>query len=638
MRVPLVAIAAAIAGVTLSAQQPQTFRSRTEIVPIEVTVLDASGNPVADVQAAEFEVLVGGRRRSIQSAQFIRTEPTAVTRPAREAATSTNELPASGRLLLIVVDESNLRPGSNLNVVRAAGKLLERLSPGDAVGLTRMPDGGGVAFTHDRARIVAGLEAVTGKPPRARASRYTVYLSEADDFADTQRFQWPAALRRECGDPATPGYELCVGGVQMEARDFLLHEELKRATFTTTLLRLINALAASRMPVTIVVISEGLYVQRDLGVFSGIAAAAAAARVSLQVVRPMSSGFGPGATGFSSDPTADNELSRFGLERLAGELRGTVHEVSSTGAITFDAISRELSGYYLLGVEPAEEDQRSRARSLKVNVNRRGVTVRARSAFAMAPEPTVARDALEQLREMLKSPVPQPGLPMKVSTMVVSAPGGNARLLVSAEIGDPIDARAAYHVGFLLLDSRGEAMTSSAGTLPLEPSRAGIASPALFSTSHTVEPGEYSIRIAAIGPDGRAGSVHHTLQAALSKARAGIEVSDLLVTTPPPANRFPLFTPSAIVDGPMITALVELVHDKAAVLDATTVRFEIAGHALPAKAEPASRGAKHYRRTFTVITPLALAAGEYELRAVVTTPGEAPWTTTRAFRFEPAAK
>ena len=618
---------------------PRPFKSGTEVVAIEVTVVDAEGNPVPDLAAADFDVSVAGRRRAIQSTQFIRTEPAAVLRLPREAGVSTNQLPTSGRLLLLVVDESNLRPGGSMPVVRAAEALLERLSPGDFVGVTRIPDGGGVEFTHDRARVTAALRQITGRPPRPKSTRVNVYLSEAADYEDTQRIQWPAALRRECGDPKDFGYAMCVAAMQAEAHGILRDEELKLATVTGMIRRLIETAGAARMPVTMVVISESLFVGRDTGALTGLASAAAFARVSLNVVRPLSSAFDVGNQGFSSDSTADNDLRRLGLERLAAELRGGYYEVSSTGASVFDRIGRELSGYYLLGIESTDDDRGARARPLRVSVVRPGVTVRSRAAFALPPPSTPPANPTEQLREMLKAPAPARGLPVTLTSYVIGGgTGDRVRLLISAEIGDAIEQDATYHVGLLALGPTGDHIVSTAGTLRLARSRHTSPSPALFTTSVEVAPGEYAIRLAAVAADGRAGSVHHIARAALHKFPAGIAASDFIVAAAPPPDQFPLFNPPAIVEGPRLAARLDLEHDEATVLNSIKVRFALAGHNFAAMADPAVRSGGAYHRTFSMTTPLDLPAGEYEMRAVVTPPGGDPFEITRAFRYETPPK
>lgn len=617
-------------------QAPTPFKSETEVVAIEVTAIDAAGNPVPDLGIADFEVTVAGRRRPIQSVQFIRAEPATSAPPPREAGVSTNQLPTSGRMLLLVVDESNMRPGANLPVMRAAEMLLERLSPGDVAGVARIPDGGGIEFTHDRARVTAALRQISGRPPRPRTSRHTVYISEAADYADTQRMQWPAAVQRECGQPTDLGYGLCLSTMQTEAIEILREEEVKRATFTSTVRRLIQTASAARTPVTMVLISEGLFVGRDSGALAGLASEAAFARVSLNVIRPMGSAFDAGNPGFSSDPAADNDLRRQGLERLAADLRGGYYEVSSTGAAVFDRIGRELSGYYLLGIEPTKDDRTSRARPLRVSVKRPGVTTRARAAFALPPPAANPANVTEQLREMLKAPAPARGLPMALASHVIGAgPGRRLRLLIAAEIGDAIEGQATYHVGLLVLGPRGDHIVSTAGTLRLEPSRRTAASPALFTTSVEIEPGDYSVRLAAVAADGRAGSIQHSAPGVLRKLSAGFAASDLIVAAEPPSGQFPLFNPRAIVEGPGIAALIEIEHDDAAVLEGTRVRFELAPHRFAARAAPAVAGGGGHRRMFSMTTPVDLAAGEYEIRAVVTPPSGEPIVITRAFRYEP---
>ena len=633
MRSVIAVVALAALASPVRARQPQqTFTASTDVAAVEVSVLDANGNPVPDLAITDFDVTVSGRRRVIQSAQFIRTEPGSAPPPARESGVSTNQLPTSGRLLLLVMDESNLRPGGTVPVIRAAEALLQRLSPGDFVGVARIPDGGGVEFTHDRTRVIAALRDIKGRPPRPRRSRVTVHISEAADYADTQRLQWPAALKRECGEPNSFGYSLCVGAMQTEAQEILRDEELKLTTFTSTIRRLIEAAGAARMPVTMVVISESLFVGRDAGALSGLAATAAFARVSLNVVRPLTSAFDAATTTLSSDPAADNDLRRHGLERLAAEFRGGFYEVSATGAVVFDRISRELSGYYLLGIELTDDDRRSRARPLRVTVRRPGVVVRARAAFWAPPVTSTPTNHAERLKEMLRAPAPTRGLPLKLTSRTIGeGTGDRLRLLIAAEVGTEIETSATYHVGLLVVGPKGDHIASTAGTLHLAPARPGRRSPALFTTSLVVDPGDYNVRVAAIAADGQSGSVHHIAPAALSKLGHGFSASEIILSAEPPPQTFPQFTPSSIVDGPRAAVVMELRHDDAKELDTASVRFEVAGQSFEAVAPPATAN----RRVFSRIFDLELTTGDYEMRAVVTPSTGEPFTVVRTFRFQP---
>jgi VWFA-related protein len=587
-------LAADAAAQSTAAAGGQTFRAGTELVLVDVSVLDRNGTPVPDLAAPDFRVSVGGKPRPIRSVQFIRTEPAAVSTAAPPSAVSTNQLPSSGRLVLIVVDESNLRIGAPLRVVREAERLLTQLSPGDLVGVSRIPYGGGVEFTADRARVVAALNAITGSAPRPRPNQMTVFISEALDFeetvgtsptsaAPTGRRLWLAALKRECGEPNTPGYSQCAAAMQMEARSILREEDQKRSTTASVLHNLMTSAGASRAPVIMVLISESFFLGRDPGALAGLAAAGAAARVSLHVVRPAISAYDVSNAGFSSDPGGDEELRRSGLETLAAQFRGAFHEVSATGTQVFDRIGRELSGYYLLGVDPADEDRTGRARRLQVEVTKPGVTVRARPTFALpskAPDAT-KMDATTRLKALLTSPVPAPELPMAITAAAIAEPAHDrTRLLLAAEIGADTAQRENYQVGVIVLDSRGEIVSQIAGPAALSPSRGNLRRPE--------------------------------------------------------AGQVPTFTPAAVIDGNEIAAVLEVSHPESATLAQSTVRFEIAtedGRIFLAADVEAGGGDE--RRSFArVIGIPGLPVDNYLLRAVVTHNGQTVATVVKPFRRE----
>ena len=96
------------------AQQPQpprpVFETKTELVLVDVNVVDRDARPVPTLAAGDFQLEVNGQPRPIASVQFISTTPGNVTPSTpREAASSSNDTTTTGRLLLFVVDESSLR-------------------------------------------------------------------------------------------------------------------------------------------------------------------------------------------------------------------------------------------------------------------------------------------------------------------------------------------------------------------------------------------------------------------------------------------------------------------------------------------------------------------------------------------------
>ena len=74
-RVALTAAAVATACVLVAAQEKQApatiFRTGTNIVRVDATVVDGRGNPVTDLTAADFEVREDGVVQTISSFKFV---------------------------------------------------------------------------------------------------------------------------------------------------------------------------------------------------------------------------------------------------------------------------------------------------------------------------------------------------------------------------------------------------------------------------------------------------------------------------------------------------------------------------------------------------------------------------------------
>lgn len=610
--------------------QPR-FRSSAEVIAIDVTVVEQDGTPVADLTAEDFTVTVEGRRRAIQSAQFLRADPGArAPRPDE----SSNTDASSGRLLLIVTDDATLRPGSQA-VVGAAAALLDRLGPGDLAGIAHIPDGGGVPFTTDRARLIHELERIRPATPQFRSDA-SIYISEALDHDGAQRVQWPAAVTRECGAEAdSPVFRLCLVNLQQAARTLVIDESIKTNATARGLERLMKSLAPTGRPVTVVLISESMVIARDPSALAGIAEACAEARVSLHVVQPAPPTAEMNARGFPSDPLTDAQLRAEGLELMAARARGAFHRVVSTGASTFEQIGRETSGYYLLGIEPAPEDRREPRRRVDVSVRRPGVTVRARSMFALDAKPAeTPADMTTRLRLLLEGPVPERGVPLRMTARTVSGTGGQVRVLIAAEVGEPTDQQARYHLGLIAIDREGSVKARTAATTVLSPARAGRQSPSLFTTSLLLDPGDYSVRLAAIDQTGRSGSVHHGIRASLRQWPRGFRTSDLVVANQPAASEFPPFNASSIVETADVAAVIEVMHDNAAAVNDVTVRFELDGEVVESRAQPATSAGRPAVRSFASLLGIT-GAGEHRLRAMISVPGAEAIAVERTFSYDP---
>jgi len=111
---------------------PPVFPTGVELVAIDLSVVDGQGRPVRDLGPSDFQVTVKGKPRRVVSVEFIeQTGEAPPEAPPSPAPThfSTNERLVRGRLVLIAVDENNIRVGSGRDVVREADELLARLGP-----------------------------------------------------------------------------------------------------------------------------------------------------------------------------------------------------------------------------------------------------------------------------------------------------------------------------------------------------------------------------------------------------------------------------------------------------------------------------------------------------------------------------
>jgi VWFA-related protein len=635
---------------TTPPQAPQvprpSFETKAEIVLVDVNVVDRDAKPVASLGETDFDLEVNGQPRQIASVQFISTTPTNSTAATpRESSYTSNESETTGRLLLFVVDEGSLRVGANRSVLRAAQSLFDRLAPGDLVGVARLPNGfGGVEFTADRKRVTDALMKVSGAAS-SRVGMNHINISEAWALESNDPGTFQQAVDRECAGMSGADLEACANVVEADARALLLEASSRARATLQALEALLRNMIQLKMPVNIVLMSEGMFVARDRQSMTMLGRLAAEARATIHVIRPSQQFFDveDRSPGGSASRFFDDGLMSEGLEQVAGQTRGSYSNVTGDGRIAFDRLGRELSGYYLLGFEPTEADRTGRERRIKVSVKPRGLTVRARPTFVV-PAAEAAKTELtpmQQLGEVLKSPLPMRGLPMRVATYSAPETGSTkVRVIITAEVGDAATTPADWPVGVIVLDKNDKVVVNRGGVSTLAPASArGAETPRLLLTSVALDPGEYTLRIAAVDDAGRGGSVHHSINARLNRGPNGINVSDLmLMPQPPVAGELPRPRPTTVIDHETVSAMIELTGADQGLLGKTKVTLQISdaenGNALVnVEARQVARGNV---RAFAAQMRLGvLPAGEYIARAIIQPPGLPEMRLTRAFMLSP---
>jgi VWFA-related protein len=604
-------------------QEPPVFPAAVDIVAVDVNVVDAQGRPVRRLTTDDFSLTVDGKPRALASVEYVDLDGTSEPTEAKPRSPyfSTNAGAPRGRLVLIVVDQANIRVGGGRAVMNAADQLLDRLTPADRTGLIAIPPPGpSVELTAEHALVREALKKVTG---RARFTGPTLGLTEALAYVDHDSIRWSQVTDRECGQIADEKQrEACIRQLEGEAQEVGIRYRAESQASFKSLGAVFEALKTIEGPKTVLLITEGLSDFEGMGAITEMASRAAAARVSLYVLRLDGGGGFADAERSRPNQSAfeDEDVRRRGIDALASVARGAVFNVVGSAEAVFDRISRELTGYYLLGFEAHAGDRDGRDHAIRVQVNRRNLTVRSRSRLTIPAAGSGPKDE-EAVVATMRAPFLATDLTVRVASWAMGDPAsGKVRMIVAAEVEK---ARGGVTVGFVLADGKGKAVGSNAQRLPAS----ADAGPQAFLGTALVEPGEYTLKLAAIDGTGRRGSVEHVAKAALVSA-GGLELGDLLVGRPPAPGAVLRPSVDLKADAAGLTARVEMYGKDAERLGKAAVVLEVAeaetGPALLRLSVPSAEAPEGGRRVAQATLPLGLLPpGDYMVRAAVSV-GEKP--------------
>ena len=622
---------AALAAAALQAQQLPVFRAGVELLEVDVSVVDGQGAPITDLSASEFAVSVDGDPRRVVSAQFVDLRPAAPAPRATAAAVPEVSYTATaagdrGRLIMLAIDRESISFGEGQRAMEAASDFLDTLGPTDQVALVTVPPPGPSAdFTTNHQLVRDRLETAFGSG-RGGFRPDTMSVSDAIAIASGNL---NVALRMCAGSELVD----CETTVREEAQTILVDVRRQTMQSVWALEGLLDRLSDIEGRKYMVWISEELLTPDSGTELLQVRSLAAAAQTSVHVLM-LDKRY------LAHTSPQERQLEELGLRLMADYTGGTVHRVVENAEHAFERIGREISGYYLLGVEPLEDDLDGEQHEIDVSVQRRGARVRARREVVhhAGAQPGTAE---ERLRRLLGSPLAASDLPLRVATYQYrEADGSRVRVLVATDVErDPADPEVTF--GYLLVGEDG-AIVSSGGAAA-RPGTADLPWGPWVEQfdSLVVEPGRYTLKLAAVEEGGRHGSLVHELDVT-GGAELPVALSDLLLgTVPDDAAAVRPSVEPRLTDGRLMTYL-ELYGDDPAGLDDVEVRIDVAGRpagaALVSQAgEPAPMAAAAAAAVSTVMRVDVLPPGQYVARAVVTRGGEEIGRQWRSFQIVHAA-
>jgi hypothetical protein len=446
---------------------------RPASLTVDFLALQADGTPVADLQASEVEVRLNGRVRTVRSIRRVATAPApAATGAARgvPAPFGTNATMATGRSIVLVVDEESFIAGDAQLLRSAVDGLLSGLAPADQTMIVGLPFAGvRVPFTADRTRIRLAMAGLSGQGNRTE--------SGSDLACRTRRF--------------------------LESLDGFLQDQAGRSSPLTVIL-FTAGLAAPRRDAPMA-LAPGMC-ELLVNHFQRITITAGAARANFFVAQPDDIGTGAGrfseSIGGSGYLGSDNPLE--GIENIAGATGGVRVPLDATGTKSLLRVARESSAYYVAELEPERNEAFGRSRPLDVRVLRRGVTVRARPQITFAERPHEAAPVRLALSDLLASRESFTDLPLRAAGFTVREPDERLRVGVVVETADPVSLVSA---GAVLVEGDGRIVARwFANDTLAHPLLGAMAAP----------PGTYRLRVVAIDSTGRVGAAEDVVDVGLT--------------------------------------------------------------------------------------------------------------------------
>ncbi len=590
-----------VVATILSILQQPTFRSRVDLIRLDVRVVDGDGRPVRDLRPEDFTVTLDGSPRQVTFARFYGPDDVPPQQRAEEpVVVATNTTAAPGRVVVIVVDLESIDPGSEKLIFDTTAGLVDGLSPADAVGLLLIP-GKGVELTRDHQKVRDALKSLRGLAP-APLSHYTYSARDAEailsnDFIAREEVVGP-------GDCTVVTAPVCSPDPKEAARHSLLEISRRLRLVVGSLTSLFGNLEPFEAPKSVVFVSAGL-LRRSINDddFLNLRRRAATAGVSFSVVQLQQPA--NNVTVRMRASVTPNDL-REGLDGVAAAADGNVYYGVARATGAFERIRSEIVHSYQLGVESLPTDADDRRHRLKVEVKRPGVSVITRKELVIPKTPPRALNPVD----LLAQPVDLTETPIAAAMFTTrgTEPSTLKVILLVEQLGAKSAADGASYA--LTIQQDGKNVFETADRFAAGSSRAAIAA--------QLAPGRYRLRTAVVDSAGRPGSIDVPIMVGLRQAGPR-PFSDLILGDTSGGKFLPLTRASASTK---IETAIELYGADPTHLDGLTVTIEAVrpGQSSPSVQVPAKiEKTDNERRNFAgaQLAPGSLAPGTWIISAVV---------------------
>lgn len=497
-------------GWALAQQSPPqadrpTFATSTDIVRLEVSVLDKDRHPVRGLTPSDFTVLENGKERPVVAFTPVELpSPPAVSAPVaswvRDAPRDvvTNADNEAGRLVVIAFDWS-IRLDDQPLARRIALSAVDGLGPTDqaTVVFTKPTAAAGRSqgFTADHAWLRAAINrpfaaALTCRPPKCDSI-----------IVDPEGYQSGECLCGMCTLEALTNLANTLRAVSQRPKAII---------FIGTYVRTFEMMTPTHIPVmkpgeitpTFTMMPGATDCSgRLLEKRRAFEHAAAAANITVHVLDPV-----------GQETDANSPL---GIDRMRERLDSLPVIADMTGGRTvlntneperaIPAILDESASYYLLGFTPGSSTRDDKPRSVAVRIRPRGLTVKARSEYSMRDAAPAGGTPEVRLARSASGVLPSDDVPFEASVVPMIA-GRRAAAVVVGRVEDASARPTALLTA--AFTSRAVPVVSRRLSIRDVTGRAAGSGAMGLVSALALDPGFYELRVATELSGGATGSVH----------------------------------------------------------------------------------------------------------------------------------
>jgi len=411
------ALLIALAGTRAATAQQVPFRTAANVIAVEASVYDKSGQPVTNLTAADFQIIEDGQTQPVQTIYLVSSDPAFVS--GTQPPAKPNELPGSSdpsskptepvrrelrsRVMVFVFDLTHLSAdGYKRSRTAVESFLNENLTSADLVGIVA----GGTMLNNKIDTDKAALLKAMGSMKGPNLSRYNDmrtfprFIDEAEGVAIARmdRETTTRVVQRACSEQPSDcqgpaGDEPVRQQVEAKAREIASAVQRDSALSLAALQTLANGLGRLPGSKNVLVFSDGFFTGELMERLKDVVTLSARNDVRFSTLDARGLGRDPRTqnmmgmqsltaagdlSSISGDPNAD-VLSSLAID-TGGEMIMNRNDLKPG----IDIIARAAGTYYVLGYAPTRPMD-GKYHGITVKVTRPDVTVRARKGYVAVP-------------------------------------------------------------------------------------------------------------------------------------------------------------------------------------------------------------------------------------------------------------